>query len=196
MIINQDYTLVTQLDPGLIATDVSVKVKTPSSAVFVLVPYVDVADFVAAEGNYYNIKVPRDLLAELGTYIFLVTTPLAVNTIEKECLPYYGSTEADLCIVYGNVKDIGGNMPAYSNIAVVVYPVKLPTTNNTTFTLGHRLTVYADYKGDFTLPVLIGATVVFEIKDAGMRIHVKIPDLPTVSLVSLVPIILAGVTVT
>ena len=195
MIINQDWTLVIKMNPGLTAADVLVKVKAPSAIVFSTVPYISIEDFVASEGDYYNIKIPKSFITEVGDYVFSVTNPFVVIELTEEALPYYGPTASDLCVIYGNVRDIGGTMPSYQNVQLVVYPVKLPEVVGSTFTLGQRLTISVDYTGSFSIPLLIGSTAVFEIKDAGMRIQAVIPDAPTASLASLIPPPVRGVIV-
>jgi hypothetical protein len=189
MLVNEDYTLVIRLDSATLdAEDVTVGVKAPNSDFFEQIE-VSEDNFEYADYNYYNIVIPKDLICETGTYVFAVEGYETEYFETRECLPkpYSSSPPADTCIVTGNIRDISGRAQVYENVDVTVYPVKLPLTISSNLTLGQRVIARTDFDGYFSIPVIRGAEVRFEIKKAGVRFQAIIPDEDTIEITELIP---------
>lgn len=189
MIANQEYTLVTNLgQEGLLLEDVAILIKKPTSTSFEEIGLLE-EDFQEAEAGYYNIKISSSLLDQLGTYVFNITGYELEIFEERENLPRpLSSTPApDTCIVTGNARNLAGQAEVFRNIVITARPVKLPAVFNGTLTLGQRVDTRSDFDGFFSIPVIRGAEVRFEIQSAGVRFQAVIPDQDTIRIEELMP---------
>lgn len=189
MVVNEDYILVAKLDSQeFVAEDIALSVKAPGEDFFEEVE-VDEENFEYADYGYYNLTIPKDLIKETGTYIFRVEAYEMALFFERECLPkpYSSSPPAEVCIVTGNIRDISGRARVFENVLVTVYPTKLPLNICNNLTLGQKVSTRTDFDGFFSLPVVRGAEVRFEIKDAGVRFQAIIPDEDTIRIEDLIP---------
>lgn len=187
MIAGAPYILVIDLgESGL--TDVLLRVKKPSSLAFEELT-LEEGDFQEAEGGFYNLKIKKEDTLELGTYIFKVEGyELDVYT-QRECLPQPLSSAPapGVCVVTGNVRNISGVSRAYGNTIVSAQPLKLPANVSGSLILGKKVNTYADHDGFFSLPLIVGMTVLIEMPDAGVRFQTIIPDVDTVRIEDLIP---------
>lgn len=189
MIQNTDYYLVVYLGAqGISSVDVALSYKKPSETSFTSYD-LDDSNFQEAELGYYNIKVDKAVLDLLGTYLFRVEAYEIDEVIEKESLPLPLSSNPapDVCIVTGNIRNISGNAETFSNIAIVVSPRRLPIIADSNLVMGKKITARADYDGFFSIPVIKGATVIFEIEEVGLRFQVVIPEQSTARIEDLIP---------
>lgn len=191
MILGAPYTLVVNLGAtGILDTDVTLNVKKPESLVFEEV-VLNTTNFKEAIDNYYNITIPLEIADQLGTYIFKVDETVGPSTqyLERECLPQpLSSTPAPgTCVVNGNVRNVTGGMSNYNNTIVTAQPLKLPAEVSGSLILGGKVKTYTDHDGYFSLPLVIGMTVIIEVPDAGVRFQTIIPDEATVRIEDLIP---------
>lgn len=189
MIQNRDFILVVQVGaPGLTNLDFSLTYKKPSSTIFET--YELTEDNIAeAELGFYNITIDQAVLNELGDYNFRLVGYEYDEIFEKECLPMplSSSPGPGVCIITGNIRNLSGNSETFSNVAVSVEPRKLPIIKDSNLIMGRKLTARTDYDGFFSIPVLVGAYVIFEIKEVGLRFQVEIPDQETARIEDLIP---------
>jgi len=189
MISHEDYILVVNLGTtGLTFEDVALAYKAPSSVSFESIDFEE-EDFSEAQFGFYNINVSKDLICETGTYLFKLDGYELEIFEEREALPkpLSSSPAPDICIVTGNVRLISGGVDSFENVTVTARPVKLPANYDGTLTLSNRVTARTDFDGFFSIPVIRGAEVRFEIKDAGIRFQAIVPDEDTIRLDELIP---------
>lgn len=188
MIAGASYTLVVQLDPGI--TEVQVYVKKPSNVSFDEVPLL-AGDFLECTDvpGFYNIKVKKEFTNEVGTYIFKVVGYELEEFFQKECYPQPLSSvpAPGVCIVTGNVRTISGNYQYYKNTVISAHPLKLPKEVNGSLILGSKVHTYADHEGFFSLPLIVGMTVLIEIPDSGVRFQAVIPEVESIRIEELMP---------
>ena len=187
MIAGAPYDLVVNLEEaGLV--DLQLFVKKPKSLSFEEI-ILESGDFQEAEDGFYNFKIKQEITSETGTYIFRVEGYELAEYFEREALPQpLSSTPAPgVCVVTGNVRNVSGSMQAYKNSIITAQPIKLPAEVSGSLILGSKVHTYADHEGFFSLPLVIGMTVIIEIPDAGVRFQAIVPDQETIRLEDLQP---------
>lgn len=189
MLINTDYILVLELgQEGYLPEDVAISIKAPSSLAFVPMD-LTTENFLEAEMGIYNIVIAKENISELGTFMFQVNA-YQVEKIEiREAVvkPYSSTPPPDICLVTGNLRNIAGKAEVFQNVLVSVYITKLPSVISGSMILGKRVDTRTDFDGFFSLPVIRGANVRFEIEKAGVRFTADIPDVDTVRMEDLIP---------
>jgi hypothetical protein len=191
MIQGAPYTLVVNLGAtGILDTDVTLNVKKPESLVFEEI-LLDTSNFQETVDNYYNITIPLEIADQLGTYIFKVEESVGPSTqyLDRECFPQpLSSTPSPgVCVVNGNIRDVTGIAKSYNNTVITAQPLKLPLEVSGSLILGSKVKTYADHDGYFSLPLVIGMTVIIEVPDAGVRFQAVIPDQATVRIEDIIP---------
>ncbi len=188
MIAGANYTLVVQLDPGI--SEIQVYVKRPSSVSFdeVLLVTGDFVECTDAPG-FYNVKIKKDYTLEVGTYVFKLVGYELEEYFQKEAYPQplSSSPAPGVCIVTGNVRTVSGNSQYYKNTVISAHPLKLPKEVNGSLILGSKVHTYADHEGFFSLPLIIGMTVLIEIPDSGVRFQAVIPEVESIRIEELMP---------
>jgi len=187
MIAYKDYVLVVNLGLPALA-DIYVAVKKPTSDVFEDL-IIDPLTIIEGEYNYYNIPIYKEHIEEIGTYIFHVYGYSFDIFVERECLPQPLSSipAPATCVVTGNVRNITGAAESYKNVQVIAYPLKLPQVAGNNVLTGGRVTTHTDWDGFFSMPLVIGQTVIIEIIAAAVRFQAEIPDQPTVRIEDIMP---------
>ena len=187
MYINNDYILVADLITEGI-TDITLQVKKPSGIVFSEV-VLEPEDFIEINYGYYNIKLKKELLNEIGTYIFRISSYQNETFVEKECImsPISAKVPASVCIIKGDIADITSVSDTFAGVKVSVKPLKLPLKVSGHLIQGKSVITYTDYSGLFQVPVIRGATVLIEIIDVGLRFQAIVPDQDEIDIVDLIP---------
>lgn len=187
MLVGQNYTLVLDLlTPGL--TDVTFEIKKPSGESFVETA-LEEGDFTEAGYGYYNILIRKELVDQLGTYVFRISGYELEVFEEKECgpVPLSSAVPPDVCVVMGNIRNASALVEAFANVHVTAKPLKLPLEIGGTMMLGKRVLTYTDHSGFFQLPLVKGMVALIEIPDAGVRFQATIPDVDTVRIEDIIP---------
>lgn len=189
MIAGEDYILTVNLEQtGLNPEDLSLSLVKPSEAEFEPVE-LESEDISEVGLGYYKFPVPRAQLGETGTYLFRVMGYELDKVVERECLPRPLSSvpAPEVCLITGNIRDVSGRMNAFENVEIILRPLKLPAQFSGTFVLGNRSVTRTDFDGFFSIPAVRGATVIVEIKDAGIRFQAVVPDQDTIRIEDLMP---------
>ncbi len=187
MFIGQDYILVVDLfNTGI--TDVTFEMKTPLGESFSEIA-LEEGDFVEAGYGYYNIFVRKELIDQLGTFVFRVSGYELDVFEERECnpVPLNSAMAPEVCVVMGNIRNASAQVDAFENVAVVAKPLRLPLEIGGTLTLGKRVVTYTDHSGFFQLPLIKGMLALIEIQDAGVRFQATIPDVDSVRIEDIIP---------
>ena len=187
MFIGQDYTLVVDLlAPGI--TDVTLEVKSPQGTSFVEIT-LEEGDFAEAGYGIYNILIRKEIVDQLGTFVFRVSGYELEVFEKRECnpVPLNSALPPEVCVVMGNIRNASARVDAFENVPVTAKPLRLPLEIGGTLTLGKRVVTYTDYSGFFQLPLIKGMLALIEIPDAGVRFQATIPSADTVRIEDLIP---------
>lgn len=187
MIAFEDYVLTVDLgSEGL--SDLALHVKRPDSSAFEEIELEE--ENIKDVGNgFYDFHLLKEDVRETGTYIFQVLGYQLEEFVEREALPkpLSSSPSPEVCIVTGNVRNISGQASIDQNTHVTVRPLELPVVSHENLLLGNKHSTVTDFDGFFSLPVVRNSTVIFEIKDAGVRFRTEIPDVDTIRIEELIP---------
>jgi hypothetical protein len=91
----------------------------------------------------------------------------------------------NLCTISGNVVDLGG-VPA-AGTRIVFRIAGVPKRTGDSLVVSDRITTYPGAEGSFSVNMVRGAVVLVEIDPAGIKNQFTVPDLPTASLLDLLP---------
>ncbi len=187
MFIGQDYTLVVDLLVDGI-TDVTFEVKKPLGTSFDEIT-LEEGDFVEAGYGHYNLIVRKEIIDQLGTFVFRVSGyELEIfETRESDPVPLSSAVAPEVCVVMGNIRNASAQVDAFENIAITAKPLRLPLEISGSLTLGKRVVTYTDHSGFFQLPLIKGMTALIEIQDTGVRFQAVIPNVDTVRIEDIIP---------
>ena len=191
MLAGSNYVLVVNIGAD-VGTNFQVGVKKPSNTSYTILDETTTSPTYAVDG-YYNFNIPGQYLDEEGTYVFKITdlsqNPNVDYMVTKEATlaPFNANVPPEICVVTGTLRDITGGLDNYKNVIITARPLHLPLNSNGILVLGQSVFTYADFQGNFSLPLIKNMTALLEIKDAGVRFQATIPDLPTVDFASLIP---------
>ena len=138
-------------------------------------------------GNY-KILIPSTLVDTLGDWLLRVEGSL-FDTFELkysvESAPTSILASPSLCIVSGNIIDIGGE--ASLNKAITCRIVNVPKKSGTSLVSVDRLSTVPDALGNFSFALIRGITVVIEIPSTGIRQQILVPNASSAQLIDLLP---------
>lgn len=141
--------------------------------------------------GYYSVLWTEGDLNVLGCFFWILKVPyLSVELKDKfdvDPAPLYTDTSAPVCIVSGNIIDIGGD-PLAINI-VRFRPRNVPGVAGQSLIASGHIQTSTDAYGNFSVKLLRSAIVLVEIENAGIRHLITVPDEPTASLIDLLPTI-------
>jgi len=187
MHLGQDYVLTVDLLTTSI-TDIVIEMKKPNDISFTELT-LEESDFTEAAYGYYNILIRKELLDQIGTYVFRLSRYETEIFVERECTtaPLNSSLPPDVCIVMGNVRNASARIDAFEHIEITAKPLHLPVSTEGTLIMGRRVITYTDYSGFFQLPLIKGMHALIEIPDVGVRFQAEIPNIDSVRIEDLIP---------
>ena len=125
----------------------------------------------------------------LGEFSFRSLCPYAneerFEKFDIEPAPLGGDAQAPVCIVTGNLVDIGGD-PSHS-CQVVFRPQYVPGVAGYSLISADLIRTYPDAFGNFSVKLLRSSQVLVEIAGAGIKNLITVPDAPTANLIDLLP---------
>lgn len=187
MFIGSDYTLVVNLfNSGI--TSIVLEVKKPQSSSWAPIT-LEAGSFEEADYGYYNILIDKEIVDQLGTFVFRVSGYELEVFEERECVPtpLSSAVPPDVCVVMGNIRNASALVEAFENVCISAKPLKLPYEAGGTLMLGKRVLTYTDHSGFFQLPLVKGMEALIEIPDVGVRFQAVIPNTDTVRIEDLIP---------
>lgn len=174
--------------PGILYNEVDVKVKKEGGVLRdrALLE----AEWVDQGAGFYTIRLSGSDLDTLGEFMIYVTDPEflfqdVVASFDILPTPFYTQNTSPLCIITGNLVDMGG-MPG-SGEQIVFQILKVPVTSGDSFVTGSSLRTYADALGNFSISLLRGIRALVIQENCGIRNVITVPDAPTASIVDLLP---------
>jgi len=173
---------------GLINTDITVNFKKFKSDTLTL-KSVATGDFVELGDGFYVLKwLPTEMNVE-GKFFYTLESTGFDNFLFEEfdiiTAPLGAVSFPDKCIINGNIVDIGGN-PDQDRL-IEIRPVFFPGASGSSIISAKPVTSIPDALGNFSIALVRNQTVKIEIKTAGIRHQIDIPDQSTASLIDLLP---------
>lgn len=172
---------------NLIYTDVTVRMRKPYGDCETRP--LSVEEWQELEDGYYIVKwTPGDMAAP-GLFFFKVwcfgCSDWAVSSFDIVPQPFYLDVEAPICVVTGNIVDIGGSPLAIETI--VFRPLYVPVVAGPSIVAAGIIRTSTDAFGNFSVKLLRGMQILVEIDRAGIRYQILVPDLPTAPILDLLP---------
>lgn len=171
---------------GLVSGDITVNIAKPGALGFTLSPNTNLAEIGL---GYYRVDVAASFADTLGELVAVVEGTGAVNfekVLEISPTPLFGANTEDLCEVIGNIMDIAGN-PVSGNACVVIRGVDLPIPAPNGFLSINKVVTNTDANGNFSVRLLRGQKVSFQIDNVSLKVVVDIPDQASANLRDLIP---------
>lgn len=147
-----------------------------------------VLDWSELGDGYYTLRWSAEDMNTLGDFSFRVSCPYAYeeyfSSFEVDSGPYGVPSEAPVCIVTGNLVDIGGDP---SHQIVVFRPRYVPGTAGASLITSDIIRTSADAFGNFSVKLLRSSQVIVEIEKSGIKNLITVPDSPSANLIDLLP---------
>lgn len=125
----------------------------------------------------------------LGEFSFRALCPYANEEVFEKFeivqTPFGIPAEDPVCIVTGNMMDIGGD-PSHTSM-VVFRPQYVPGVAGSSLISSDLIRTYPDAFGNFAVKLLRSAQVLVEIEKAGIKNLIIVPDAPSANLIDLLP---------
>jgi len=174
---------------GVIFSDPTVKIKKAGEATLTARPLVT-AEWVELGDGFYKIIWPLEDMDTLGTFLYTLDNPtLFDNFLFQEfdivAPPLFSVEFPDKCIISGNVLDIGASPGEGQRIRVT--PVKHPVTAGASIIASDPVQSIPDASGNFSVALIRGQTVIFQIDRTGIRQQIVVPDQANALLIDLLP---------
>lgn len=185
MLVGRDYTLVANLgQEGLLINDLVISIKKPSSTEFEPAKEVLPFQVVEAEEGLYNIKIDKEDIPEIGIYYFKLEAYEFNTLIKQEATydPRTGAVPPSLCVVTGTIRNLSGDVKVFEGVEVTARLLNLPKFIDGNLIVSDRVRTFTNFEGFFSLPLIRGSKVIFEIKATGKRFQTTIPDTDLVSI--------------
>ena len=189
----QNFDLFIQLSqggtpvPGILSSDVVMRWWRPGDTSVAVRPILPEEWVELGDGDYV-LKLPGTDVSRTGI-LFIRLTGSLFDIHEEEFMvepaPLSFLASANYCIVSGNTLDLSGRM--LSGKEVVFRPVDAPNAVGPSIVNFERIITYTDALGNFSVRLLRGAKALVEIKEAGLRGQIDVPDQSTALLLDLLP---------
>jgi len=136
----------------------------------------------------YALKWSASDMNTLGEFVFRLASStsdpyLGIFSVVPAPLGILASP--GVCIVSGNIVDIGGN--ASHSQQVSFRASQFPASAGPSLIAGGYLTTTPDAYGNFSVALLQGRSVVVEIAQSGLKHTITVPSQPSASLLDLLP---------
>jgi len=145
-------------------------------------------NFTELETGFYAINFESSEMNALGQFVFRITGgPIEPYVQTFDIVPVYlgAITPPNICVVSGNIIDLGGDPVWNSPVAFKI--VDLPKVVDPSLVAGDFVKTITDVSGTFYVSLIRGATVVAEIPKTALRVQFTVPDQETANIVDLIP---------
>lgn len=188
----QDFEVIVRLMSGgspvlgVVVGNVTMNIWKTGMGDFVIRP-ISPLEWTELSNGYYTIKFNSDDSNTLGVFFFTLSGSFDLFTKELSIDPAQINQVLvdDVCIVFGNIVDIGGNPE--SRTPVYFRPVAGPHVVSTSLINSAPINMSPDAYGNFSVRLLRNQTVVVSIPGAGINNQIVVPDQSTALLLDLLP---------
>lgn len=173
---------------GVLFSDVTVKFKKFGSDTLTT-KTMTTNDWVELGDGFYVLKWSPSEMDTAGKFFYTATGTLFDNFLFEEfpveAPPLGALVFPDKCIITGNILDVGGN-PDQDRL-IEIRPVVFPAAQDGSIISARPVTSIADALGNFSIALIRNQAVKIEIKTAGIRHQITVPDSSSATLLSLLP---------
>lgn len=147
----------------------------------------DAEDVVEISPGHYSIALDG-VTAALGILFLQISGAFDLIEKEFEVIPTPINTIPDpsLCVISGNVLDIGGNPGGKSN-EIIFRPVSFPKEQDGSLISADSVITFPDVQGNFSVSLIRGQEVTVQVSNTGLRVQFTVPDQETANLVDVIP---------
>jgi len=144
-------------------------------------------DFIELENGFYVLVLSEIDTNTLGSLFIKVTGAFDIIYHQDYVVPVPISIlqSPSLCLLVGNIVDVGGDPEWNSPITFRI--VELPKIFYGSLVSSKAIRTVTDAFGNFTVPLLRGATVVVGIENTAIKHTILIPQQETADLTDLLP---------
>jgi hypothetical protein len=145
-------------------------------------------NFIEREVGFYSVMFDSLEMNALGQFVFRITGGSIIPYVQMfEIVPVYlgAITPPDVCIISGNILDLGGRPLWNSRITFRI--TDLPKVIEPSMVSGDAVRTVTDHAGNFSASLIRGATVLVEIPDTAIRIQFIVPNQETANIIDLIP---------
>jgi hypothetical protein len=173
---------------GALITDLTVQKWAPGEAAFLPIIAANMT-LTELSGGYYSLLIEaEDIWQAFGEHVLQIQG-VAFDNIERRidvvAPPLNAFVEPELCIVSGNIVDIGGNPGMNQNLRF--NPVGVPAQSGQSLLTSDKIQTVPDALGNFSVKLIRGQTVVVELERTGIRHQIVVPDQETALILDLLP---------
>lgn len=145
-------------------------------------------NFIEREVGFYSVMFDGLEMNALGQFVFRITGGSIIPYVQMfEIVPVYlgAITPPDVCVISGNILDLGGRPLWNSRITFRI--MDLPKVVEPSMVSGDAVRTVTDHAGNFSASLIRGATVLVEIPDTAIRIQFIVPNQETANIIDLIP---------
>jgi len=145
-------------------------------------------EWVDLNNGFYAIRWTADDFDTLGSFAFFVTGPdiePQFGVFDIDPAPLALLAEPGVCVVTGNIVDIGGNGMRLEPINF--RPRNVPGAVGNSIIAAGLIQTTTDAFGNFSVALIRGSTVIVEIERAAIRYQIIVPDESSASILDLLP---------
>ena len=139
-------------------------------------------------GGYYSLlytEADLDTVGELFAIIDIPSLGVGVwDNFDVDPVPFHLDNDSPVCVVSGSIVDIGGESQP---TGIDFRPRTIPVIAGRSLVSANLIHTTTDAYGNFSVKLLRRAKVLVEIESAGIRYLIDVPDLPSASLIDLLP---------
>jgi len=176
---------------GVLAAAVTIQLLRAGDSAFTAVTLTEGTNWSEIGLGYYYLTLSALNLSALGPLVLLISgTGFDSQQIQLSVdpVPLALMAAPGVCVVSGNIIDIGGQPGDPALMQVTFKPVTLPSqVGGTSLVTANLVKTIPDANGNFSVSLLQGQVVVVEIARAGIRNQITIPMQSSAAILSLLP---------
>lgn len=145
-------------------------------------------DWAELGSGYYYLRFKAAELTAVGTLVFKITSGSTVPyfaQLQVEPQPLAFQAAPGICIVTGNIVDLGGEADRSARISV--RPARMPASIGPSILSASLVTTYPDALGNFSVALVQGSTALIEVTPIGINNQITVPNTQSATLLSLLP---------
>ena len=176
---------------GIVASVVTAKVLRTGDTAFAVKSLTQSVNWVEVGLGFYHLTLSPADLSALGPFVLLLSGTgfdSQVVQIDVNPVPLAITPAPGICVVSGNLIDIGGQPGDPALMQITFKPVTIPSQVGGTSIVSANITkTIPDALGNFSVSLLQGQVVIVEIPRAGIRNQITIPLQSSATILSLLP---------
>ena len=172
---------------GIVYTDVTVEIRKAEGMGFLPKP-LETEEWYEIGDGWYALTLSEDDVSVIGPLLIKLSGvgfDTAFHTHDVEPVPFGVMASNEICIISGNISDLGGD-PKWQ-VPIVFRPVELPTSSSGSLITGDPIRTVCDVYGNFYVMLIRGKKAIVEIGRTGVKHTIIVPDQETANIIDLLP---------